>query len=86
MVPVLPAVLLKVSFDGYLTDSWITSARHLAKGSGIDVAQRVLELRVIEHIEKLGPEFGSNPLVDLGHFVQRNVPVIQARSAEKSPA
>jgi hypothetical protein len=32
---------------------------------------------VIEHVEELGSEFGSNPLVDLGHFVQRNVPLFK---------
>jgi hypothetical protein len=29
---------LEKSLEGYLTDSWITSAGHLAKGSGVDVA------------------------------------------------
>ena len=50
---------LEIRFDGYLADPWIARGRYLAKGIGVDVAQRILELGVVEDVEELRSELGS---------------------------
>ena len=60
----------------------VASTRDTSKINTIAaVATRVQELRVIESIEELSPEFNTGVLGNASVFVQSDVPIVDPRSA-----
>src|SRR5271165_2276132 len=82
----MPDVELKEKFEGDLSDSSSLGASHESKQSPIlDVAIRIVELGVVEHIEELEPELEKFRFRQMEVLQQRRVEVVESRPIEEAP-
>jgi len=84
--PCLCASILPVELRADLPDARIARLGDDSEGPGVvDVSGRILELRVVEDIEKFKTEVESEILFNLCPLQYSEIGVVEARAVEKSP-
>src|SRR5215469_3163324 len=78
--------LSKFELEAKLDITWAGSARQLAERAGTYGRTGGAEIRMIENVEKLGPEFKIHLLADRISFNQRDIPLLHAGSDQYIPA
>src|SRR5215472_16694603 len=80
-----PQARLEVELQGHLTDPWIPGAGHNSESAVANVPRGRLKHRVVPHVEKLGSELQLEPLRDIRHLVDGQIPVVESRAVEEPP-
>ena len=86
-MPVLPALrVLEVELRADLADARIARAAHQTESAAADVAARIVELRVVEGVEKLSADLESHRFGDPCSLRHAEIGIDDSGAMEETPA
>jgi hypothetical protein len=75
--------MLPENLQAHLTDSRVAGARYGSEQAAVEISVRIVELRVVHHVEKLRAELYVEALTNARVLMERNIPIVETGSVEE---